>query len=207
MDTLQTSWNSFSSPYAHGYLKTIGYPSLNSKKMLIDVLKKLAQGKKIKILDIGCGNAQLYEYFKEYSLNCDYTGIDFSKPLLTVAQKNNPEAQFILDDVNQLQKVKGKYDIAFYSHVIEMVSSPEGSLLAAKQKAKMIIIRFFEPPEFESSFVELRKMNVDDDKTVPYIRWKLSKSYYKLMLQRLEYKKLEILQDPYSKDQIHIIQY
>lgn len=207
MDTLNLSWNSFSSNIAEGYLKTIGYPSINSKKILTNIIQNISHGRKVSIIDIGCGNAQLYEYFKEHRLNCEYTGVDFSQPLLKVAHKNNPDAQFILDDVNLLQNVSKKYDIAIYSHVVEMLSSPESSLLAAKKRANLIIIRFFEPPEFNNSIVELREMSVGEKKKVPYIRWKISKDYYKLMLKKLKCKKLKIIKDPYSKDQIHIIHY
>jgi SAM-dependent methyltransferase len=210
MDTLAHSWSSFSKKVAGEYLKTFGYPSGNSKRILVDILKNYAGTRKISIVDLGCGNAQLYEFFKEQQLACSYTGVDFSAPLLEAAKLaagNDPDVEFIQDDVNELGSVHGKYDMAIYSHVVEILSSPERSLLKAKSFAKSIIIRFFEPPEFESDTVELREMDVGDGKTVPYLRRKMSRDYYRLMLTKIGCKRVDVYRDETAKDQIHVLHY
>lgn len=211
MDNLAKSWSSFSSKIAAEYLKTYGYPSLTSKKILVDILKRYSRSGKISIIDLGCGNAQLYEYFKEQKLSCIYTGVDFSGPLLEAAKiihKDDSNVRFIKDDVNDLENVDGEYDFAIYSHVIEMLSSPEISLIKAKTLAKRIIIRFFEAPDFETDTVELREMEVGNGRKVPYIRRKMSRDYYRLILTKMGCTHVDIYRDESSsKDQVHILHY
>ncbi len=209
-DELVRSWNSFSSEIASAYMKTCGYPAESSKKILVDILKSHSNGRRLSILDLGCGNGQLYEYFKEQKFSCGYTGVDFSGPLLEAARtalKDDPNARFIQDDVDQLSNVEGQYDFAVYSHVIEMIASPESSLLKARKLTKGTIIRFFEPPEFENDTIELRHMEVGDGKEVPYIRRKMSRDYYWLILHKMGCTHIDIYRDKYSKDQVHVLHY
>lgn len=206
MNVLLEAWNSFSPNIAHKYLKTFGYPSLNSKKLLADIIKIYTEKNDISVIDLGCGNAQLYSYFKENNILCRYTGVDFSKPLLQVAQKAYPEAVFINDDIENLTKVNGKYDVVIYSHVIEMLSSPELSLSNAIKLAPVIIIRFFEPPEFQVDTVEIKEMDVGKG-SVTYIRRKMSKDYYCMILAKINCKRVDIYRDHTAKDQIHILHF
>lgn len=207
MDQNNTSWNSFSEREAEGYLKTSGHAATTSKNLLTYYLKKEAKDKKISIIDLGCGNGQLYETWKEAGLNFTYTGVDFSEPLLAVARKNYLEAIFISDDVNTLERITDKYDVAVYSHVLEVLSSPETSLIRAKEIANKVFIRFFEPPEFKTDSVELKMMNVSSLLPhAPYLRRKMSKDYYRSLWQKAGFEKLETFKDESSKDQIHILQ-
>ena len=41
---------------------------------------------KPKVLDIGCGNAQIYPILKNNNLNIEYTGVDIVDSLLSVAK-------------------------------------------------------------------------------------------------------------------------
>jgi ubiquinone/menaquinone biosynthesis C-methylase UbiE len=202
-DTLQESWNSFSESRASAYLKTFGNPSLDSKKILLKILEKMSEKDKISIVDMGCGNAQLYEFFKENNLNCSYVGVDFSETLLKAAKKANPTAIFVEDDICKLEKVVGHFDVAIYSHTIEMIPSPEASLIKASQIADTVIIRFFEPPEFDVDTVELKTMETAEGLKVPYLRRKMSKDYYKMILKKIN-RNPKIIKSN-SKDQIHIL--
>ena len=203
MSILQNSWGAFSKKIAKDYLKTFGTPSLESKLILFEILEKIADGEKIKVIDLGCGNANLAEYLAEKKLNFAYTGVDFSQVLLDSAMDAYSDASFICDDVNVLDSISKQYDVAVYSHVIEMLSSPENSLMAAKKIAKKIIIRFFEPPEAETDWVELLDMDVGDAR-VPYLRRKMSKDYYRLILAKIGCKQVDVYRDSY-KDQVHVL--
>lgn len=207
MSILEKSWGSFSSSVAENYLKTFGHPSANSKTILVDVLKNLGAKQPTKLLDIGCGNAQLLEFFKSKHLNCSYTGVDFSEPLLRVAMRNHPDATFIFDDVHLMTKIDSKFDVALFSHVIETLPSPEKALHRAKELSDRMLIRFFEPPEHEFDFVELLEMSIGDQTSVPYLRRKMSKSYYLFLLDRLGIRKVSIYRDETSKDQIHLLEW
>ncbi|NUT60276.1 MULTISPECIES: class I SAM-dependent methyltransferase [unclassified Herbaspirillum] len=205
MNDLTKSWNSFSDEIAKKYLKTFGHPSTSSKELLVDVLEELTRGTRPpSLIELGCGNAQIAEYFVEREFECSYTGIDFSEVLLGAARQAVPGGTFIQDDVNTLTKVSGRYDIALYSHVLELLTSPEESLAAAKRLADKIVIRFYEPPEFDIDSVELRWMDVGQKEQVPFIRRKMSRDYYRLILARIGCKNVDIYRDT-TKDQVHVL--
>lgn len=204
MSKLRESWDAFSPEVAAAYLKTFGHPASGSKQILLDVIRSLSDRAKPSVLDLGCGNGQLLEFFKEKGLACDYTGVDFSDALLAVARRQNREASFIRGDVNQLSTlVSDRFDFVIYSHVIEMLESPELSLHEAKKATNRVLIRFFEPPEFEVDTVELREMDLGLGK-VPYLRRKMSKSYYQLILANAGCKRVDVYRDV-SKDQVHVL--
>ena len=210
MDILQRSWGSMTRERASEYLKTYGAPSPGSKQLLLEVISEQVARRPVSLLDLGCGNAQLYEFFREGELDCEYTGVDVSEPLLEVARSNHegdPRARFVQADVNSLEGVEGHFDVAIYSHVVEILPSPDRSLLAAKALADRIIIRFFEPPEAGHDLVELREMEIGDGTTVPYIRRTMGRDYYRLLLSKLGCKRVDIYQDETAKDQVHVLHY
>jgi SAM-dependent methyltransferase len=202
------SWSAFSPSLASRYLKTYGAPSGASRDLVVDVLKKL-HAAELRVLDLGCGNGQLYDHFKARHLRCRYTGVDFSDALLTAARENHDgdrDVRFLADDVEVLGSLDEEFDVVVYSHVIEMLESPESSLLRARELAPTIVIRFFEPPADTPDTTELRWMEVVDDRTVPYLRRTLSLDYYRLILARIECHLVEIYHDPSgAKDQVHVL--
>lgn len=207
MSNLRDSWNAFSPDVASRYLKTYGHPSASSKALLVDVLRQYTnKNPRPSVIDLGCGNAQLGEYFVEQRLDCEYTGVDFSDVLLEAGRLALPSANFIKDDVNELSTVTGHYDVALYSHVVELLSAPEDSLAAAKRLASLVIIRFYEPPEFDRDSIELRWLDVGSEKQVPYLRRKMSRDYYRLILSRLGCQSVDIFRDT-TKDQIHVLKF
>ena len=207
MSILSDSWNAFSPETALQYLKTYGHPSVSSKALLVDVLRKLTSHlKSTRLIELGCGNGQIGEYFFETGFDCQYTGVDFSDVLLDAARLLLPTSNFIKDDINTLVSVTQVFDIALYSHVIELLSAPEDSLAAAKRIADKVVIRFYEPPEFETDSVELNWLDVGSKKQLPYLRRKMSRDYYRLILSRLKCKSVDIYRDV-TKDQIHVLHF
>jgi len=207
MSKLSDSWNAFSPEIASQYLKTYGHPSVSSKALLLDVVRQLTkQIKRPRVIDLGCGNGQLGEYFVQKDFDCNYTGVDFSDVLLEAGFHALPHAHFVKDDVGTLASVTGSFDIALYSHVIEILASPEESLAAAKRISDKVVIRFFEPPDFEIDSVELKWMEVGSEKPVPYLRRKMSRDYYRLILSRLGCKSVDVYRDT-TKDQVHVLHF
>lgn len=204
-DRLKSSWGAFPKDIAVRYLKSFGHPSLQSKELLHDVIKEMHPNR-VSILDLGCGNANLAEFFLKKRLSFSYTGVDFSDVLLDVARTAIPSGIFINDDVNLLENVPKGYDLACYSHVLEMLPSPESSLRAAKSKASRIVIRFFEPPAVRDDAVELLEMDIGTDYKVPYLRRKMSQSYYELILSNIGCSKVDIYRTG-SKDQVHVLHF
>lgn len=204
-DNLQKSWGAFSDDIARRYLKSFGHPSQESKLLLYEVLKEL-QLPSVNLLDLGCGNANLAEYLCAKGLVFNYAGVDFSEVLLQAGREAFPNGQFICDDVNILSNVQPMFDVGVYSHVIEMLPSPESSLLAASKRCRKIIIRFFEPPAEGADWVELKDMNIGADKTVPYLRRKMSQSYYEMILEKMGCTHVDVYRTS-AKDQVHVLHY
>lgn len=204
MNIAQKSWNSIPKLISKEYLDGFGHPSISSRNLLIDIIKKINLDKNLNLIDIGCGNGNLLKYLKLNDLNVNYTGVDFSEPLITAAKQLHPNDNFIIDDVSMLTNISTTYDIAVYSHVIECLSSPDRALTRGAEIAKLIIIRFCEPPVFEFDEIEIRTLNFGEE-NFPYLRRKMSKSYYQLILSRLSIKEVHVYNDINSNDQVHIL--
>jgi len=209
-ETLQKSWSSITKKSAKNYLKSFGNGSYASKVIVAEVLKEIqSKNSNMSVIEFGCGNGQLFETLLDNGIRCHYTGIDFSEPLLEVAKNNflKYDTDFLVDDVEKLSKVDKRYNVGIYSHVIEMLSSPEESLVNAKNVADIIIIRFFEPPNFEYDRVELRQMKISEEseETMPYLRRQMSKDYYRLMLTKLGCTKADVFDDLTSNDEVHVL--
>jgi SAM-dependent methyltransferase len=207
---LTESWGAWSPARARRYLRTEDAASAGSRRLLGEVLARMAPRRELTVLDLGCGNAQLYEYFKEVGLDCRYTGIDVSAPLLDAAREihaGDGRAEFMHADLATLEGVEGHWDVAIFSHVIEILPAPEDALRAARERASSVIIRFFEPPEFETDVVELRHMEVGEGRTVPYLRRKMSRDHYRLILYKVGVAQVDVYQDETSKDQVHVLSF
>ena len=157
MEIISKSWNAFSKEIADEYLKTFGAPSSSANEIIKDILPSLIRNKKSpSILDLGCGNGHLYEFLNSHK-EIKYTGVDFSKPLIEAARNNYYDANFVIADINNLTKVlKNDFDLIIFSHVLEMLESPEKALFIARKFSKLILIKFFEPPTERFDEVELR---------------------------------------------------
>lgn len=209
-DTLENSWSAFTADVAKVYLDGHGHPSLRSKELLVDILADIGRGDALRILDIGCGNGQLLRHFRSRALPCTYVGVDFSTTLLAAAREqfaNDRSATFFHDNVETLGTVTERFDAAVFSHVIEILSCPEASLRRAAALARLVLIRFFEPPEFDVDTVELREMDIGNGTMVPYLRRKMSRDYYRLILARMNCRKVDIYQAEGDKDQIHVLSF
>jgi len=204
-DVLKRSWDSFPKDVAKDYLKRFGHPCEDSKLLLYEVLKSV-KSSHLNLLDLGCGNANLAEYLSQKRLTFSYTGIDFSNVLLDAAKSAYPRGNYAIDDLNLLKNVSPAFDVVCYSHVIEMLSSPESSLIAASKLAPLIVIRFFEPPAEGEDWVELQEMDVGHGAKVPYLRRRMSLAYYELILSRIGCKSVDVYQSV-SKDQVHLLKF
>jgi ubiquinone/menaquinone biosynthesis C-methylase UbiE len=212
-DKLSQSWSALSTDIAARYMKGYGFPAEGSRILLGDLVSGLAKAKAspLSILELGCGNGAIYEYFLERGIQSEYVGVDFSTALLDVARANHAQdtrAKFELDDVNTLDTINGRFDVAIYSHVLELLRSPEMSLRRARVLADRIVIRFYEPPDAEADLVELRDLEVADGRTMPYLRRSMSRDYYRLILSKIGCTEVDIYHDPQgSKDQLHVLHF
>lgn len=113
------------------------------------ILKKYAKPGD-KILDLGCGNGRLSELFSDKnirlthhlggerslhlrgersqcvtSMSMNYTGVDFSKELITIARKKYPSEKFYLADALKLPFLQNRFDAVYCLSVFHHIPSEE----------------------------------------------------------------------------------
>ena len=69
----------------------------------------LKQGNKV--LDVGCGGGTHSRYLSERGLKV--TGMDFSNNLIEIAKEENPQVDFMVMDMYEVDKLEGKFDGIF----------------------------------------------------------------------------------------------
>lgn len=177
-----------------------------SSRLLVDILAEAGNGRQLKLLELGCGNGQFARTLIERGLNCDYTGVDFSEPLLEAGRRafaRNGTVRFVHGDIEVLDTISGRFDFVIYSHALEMLASPERSLRAARHFAERILIRFFEPPDADATSVELRQMDLGKGAATCTL-WRMGKSFYRLMLAEMDVKRVDIYRTS-GRDQVHLL--
>jgi SAM-dependent methyltransferase len=175
-----------------------------------EVLEELAGSGPLRVLDLGCGNAQMLELFRERGMDCDYTDVDFSDTLLAAARERHAEegqAALVVACVAALDGVEQGHDIALYSQMMGMLACPDGSPRRARDLARWTVIPFFEPIDHDLHVVELREMGIGDGTTVPCLRRKIVGDGYRVMLARLGCETVDVYGEQGSTNQINVLHY
>lgn len=134
-----------------------------------------------KILDVGCGAGQWFEFFKEKKVK--YFGVDFSENLIKIAKERYPEAKFEVANLFNLPFEDNFFDkvyaIALFHHIpsqklrleglkeIKRVLKKNGFLiltvwdLLSKKGIKMKILKFALLKIFGRSGLDFKDILVD----------------------------------------------
>ena len=91
-----------------------------SFKYLLKIINKKDLKKKIKILDVGCGNGNLVYFLNKIFPNAEVTAVDVDKKLLSIVKKNTSKLNKVFYyDINKgNQKILDKFDIIFSAGVL-----------------------------------------------------------------------------------------
>lgn len=76
----------------------------DTQKIRFKVLSKIADLNNKKILDVGCGFGDLYQFLVSKNIIVDYTGIDIVPEFIDKARKNFPNIRFQVTDINDLNE-------------------------------------------------------------------------------------------------------
>lgn len=73
----------------------------NEERRLIrfQVLTEIGELSGQKILDLGCGFGDFYNFLKSKGIECDYTGYDINPAMINVAKERYPEVNFKIVDI------------------------------------------------------------------------------------------------------------
>jgi len=91
-----------------------------------------------KILDIGCGNGRLINLTRD--IEVDYTGIDYSAPLVEIARENYPDEKFLVGDILDLDFPENYFDVVLLIAVLHHIPSA-----ALRDKAVRNMYRVLKP--------------------------------------------------------------
>ena len=192
-DLFNNSWNMFDNNYAEEYLHY--FPKTLHNEAAKTIFNELPLDKNISVLDVGCGNGQLLPLLLNNSADFEYTGIDFSVPLLRKAKevfdanktKIKNSSELIMGDVLDINNYKKIYDISIAVHLVELVSSPELLLNILSKTSRYIALIWYEYPRIEHSKFEIKpyvnSYNEEQQINSPYLRSSYSSGYYNYMLQ------------------------
>lgn len=79
---------------------------------------------KHRILDLGCGMGHYSNYM--YDKEFDVVGIDISENMINIAKRNNPNIEFIVSDICDLDVIKKyKFDGVVLAYVLQHLSKEE----------------------------------------------------------------------------------
>ena len=73
----------------------------------------------MKVLDLGCGSGLLSRWLKDKGL--DTQGVDFSRSLINIAKKENPDITFTISDIVSTPYAVGSFDIMVSGLVMHYV--------------------------------------------------------------------------------------
>lgn len=205
MSELEKSWSAISPKAALNYLDY--YPAENKTE-----IARFIKNNKLKTaLELGCGNCTTYLHIAK-SVDIDYTGVDFSEPLIQAAKertKNKQNCRIVKQDIfKYLEKCSSNsFDIIIISHVMELVESQELLLAQATRCSKYIAILWFEPPSHDFHTVELKpSAHPKDSDNAPYLRIKTGSSFYKHIVEKYGLKVMQKnVNRNHTKDLLHIL--
>jgi len=111
----QTFWNNFiKNETMDTFTNWVGNFKAESKMYFYDYLKK----KDYKtILDVGCGDATLYDGLKHSNINIEYTGADSCNYFVNLGKQRN--INILKTDIRKINADDSSYDIVFARHIVE----------------------------------------------------------------------------------------
>jgi len=89
-----------------------------------------------RILDLGCGVGQWYEFFNKKEV--DYTGVDFSEKLIEIARNKHPKARFKLADAINLPFPDRYFDKVYAVALFHHIPSKEFQMQLLKEIKRVL---------------------------------------------------------------------
>lgn len=93
---------------------------------IVDILKKKVNAPVKHVLDVGCGTGTLLNYLSTHFEGVKLSGMEYSSAALDIASKKNPNARYILHDINE--PFEEKFDLILSTEVLEHILYPKNAL-------------------------------------------------------------------------------
>lgn len=115
MNKTKESWNKIAAKYDSIFT---GLDIYNESYEF--VLSRLSD--EAKILDLGCGPANISKYFSEVRPDLKISGIDYSTAMLEIARRNVPNGKFYNNDIVNVNCFNEKYDAVLCGFAIPYIA-------------------------------------------------------------------------------------
>lgn len=97
---------------------TVDWGRSSSQELRFRLLSEIADLRRSKILDVGCGLGDFYGWLKRNGFNVTYTGIDITPRMIDLARSRFPDAEFKTTNVIKNDDIAGNsFDFAFASGI------------------------------------------------------------------------------------------
>jgi len=177
------SWGKIGKDEAIKYLHS--YP----KDSKIELSRYIAEKKSSpRVLDLGCGNAQLYPILKDRNPNLVYKGVDIADSLVEVAREvvGDPSSIIKEDLFSYIGREREFYDFIVLGHMLECSESPEFLVSNSMSRCESLAVLWFDYPkyEYDSIFINSNPHSSGSHEFRPYIRRKIGSSYWNFILDK-----------------------
>ncbi|KAF5422780.1 MAG: 2-polyprenyl-3-methyl-5-hydroxy-6-metoxy-1,4-benzoquinol methylase, partial [Candidatus Methanomarinus sp.] len=98
-------------------VKTMGWRDKEQQHLRFRILSDIGDLNGSKILDVGCGFGDFYEYLVDKGIKVDYTGYDISLKIINVAISKHPQIRFEVKDILK-ERIDEKFDYVLESGIL-----------------------------------------------------------------------------------------
>ncbi len=101
------------------------FMDVSSYTSTLEFVCQSLQAEQTHVLDLGCGPGNLSKYFLNRFPNLQWLGIDGSEKMIELAQKNNPTANFLVQNLLEIKLPAQKFDLVLLSFCLPYLAQPE----------------------------------------------------------------------------------
>lgn len=115
----------------------------NLNKKILDEIQKIAKentNRKIKLLDVGCGEGFITNLIYDNIDNVEICGIEYTKEAVDIAKKLNSNIKFEQGNIYDIHYESNTFDIVLCTEVLEHLEHPDRALVELKRVSKKHII-------------------------------------------------------------------
>ena len=123
MDMSVKLWDFWADRYSKLWVQKVSLGP--TRDYVLREIKEIAHGRKLQLLDLGCGPGELLTELGENCPQLALTGVDYSPRMLELSQQRNRNTKHILLDAADLDKLESRYDIIVCTHSLPYYRDPK----------------------------------------------------------------------------------
>lgn len=138
-------------------LASLGYPK-GAQDARFRAMFQIGQLQNASILDVGCGFGHMLDYLRSWNINARYTGIDITPPMIDIARRKHPDADFRLLNILECS-LEERWDWVFLVGAFNAAPAREGwwELVQQMMMKMWELCRIGMAADFLSSHVDFQK--------------------------------------------------